>query len=421
MKSALYNPVALEHVGFLYRLRQSRRCMERLHNDDYIELKNDSSAPTVSVMLITYNHEKYVAQALESILGQECDFKIEINIIDDCSTDATQKIVEVYRDRYPDIINCYFNEHNIGHIATQLNTYRGFQTLRGKYFCILEGDDYWTSPHKLKKQIDFLEANATFVACSHYTLKVFEDGRKPEHFLPFEAFSRDVASMRDLVTMAGVYHLSSTIYRNKFGLNPPLCLADPYSCDVLINMVYGQYGSFYCLNEYMSAYRVHGGGVFSGRSLEVHWVFHLHGYQRFFVYMGYRYWLLFAEAVIIFSKYVVRAHAKGVCDQLKLRTYLFFLIHMAVAYLVVMTGCIFNAFVFLAGGPSRWRRGVGGWTSFRAKILALTPALVRDVLRSIKQSAAEIPSFYFRIVSRLPEPVRSVLRPIKYMFVKLMR
>jgi glycosyltransferase involved in cell wall biosynthesis len=349
LKSVLENPSTIENVNFFKRLRQTRKRLKEVHLAASDESSWTGFSPMVSVMLITYNHGKYVKEALDSVLEQKCDFDFEINVIDDCSTDNTQEIVLEYQDRYPDIINCYFNERNIGHIATQLNTIRGFQTLRGKYFCLLEGDDYWTSPDKLQRQVDFLEKNHEFVACAHNTFKVFGDGRPPEHFLPFKLFGRDRAAMLDLVNMAGVFHLSSLVYRNKFGLNPPLCLADPYSCEVIINMVYGQYGDFYCFDEYMSNYRVHEGGLFSQRGLDDGWCFHLYGYQRFFLYLGPKYWVLFANAVIIFSTYVLSAYKKGLSEKLKLSTRFVFRLNLIAAWML--------------SGPARFHKmmkGAGG-------------------------------------------------------------
>jgi len=331
----------------------------------------DRLSPMVSVMLITYNHGEYIRQALDGILEQKCNFDIEVNVIDDCSTDNTQEIVLEYQERYPDIFNCYFNEKNIGHIATQLNTIRGFQTLRGKYFCLLEGDDYWISPDKLQRQVDILEEHEEFVACAHNTMKVFDDGSPSEHFLPFKLFGRDRAAMRDLVNMAGVYHLSSIVYRNKFGLTPPQCLADPYSCDVIINMVYGQFGDFYCIDEYMSNYRVHEGGQFSQRSLHETWRFHLIGYQRFFLYMGPKYWVLFAKAIIIFATYVLSAHKKGFSEKLKFSTRFTFSVHWIAARILASTG---------------------------------------DFLFTIKKIGVNL---FHRLVGKLPEPVCRFLCPSK--------
>ena len=91
------------------------------------------STATVSVMVITYNHARYIAQTLQSVLDQVTDFPVEINIIDDCSTDGAQDIIRDFKARYPDRINLFINKTNIGFKVTQKNFARGFATLKGKY------------------------------------------------------------------------------------------------------------------------------------------------------------------------------------------------------------------------------------------------------------------------------------------------
>lgn len=341
MNLPLSNPLSPPPGTFWARLVGTRKCLKS--HCGWVPVTgsltdSESGQPFVSVMLISYNHEKYIRKALDSILMQVRDFPIEINVIDDASTDNTQSIVREYAERYPDIVNCYFNPSNAGHIATQLNTIRGFRTLRGRYFAILEGDDYWTSPSKLAKQVAFLEGNADFVACAHQTLKVFDDGSKPpEHFLPFKTFGKNVAEMYDLVSMAGAFHLSSIVYRNVFLQSPPSCLYDQYSCEVTLNMLYGTFGKFYCFDDYMSVYQVHDGGVFSGRTYEKHWCFHLHGFRRFALYLGPRYWQMFARAVRGFSRYVLNAPSTGVeVTSLTLKTRLLFLVHLVPASIICL-------------------------------------------------------------------------------------
>lgn len=344
MTAALPNPISPPPGTFLSRLRHTRKCLNAL--DGWVppigrSKEDDSGSPFVSVMLITYNHEQYIRQAIDSVLMQVRDFTIEINIVDDASTDGTQAIAKEYSERFPDIFNCYFNPINAGRVATQLNTIRGFRTLRGRYFVLLEGDDYWTDPHKLQKQIDFLEANIDFVACAHQTLKVFDDdSRPPEHFLPYKAFNRNTAELYDLISMAGVYHLSSIVYRNVFEQSPPACLYDDVSCEVTINMLYGTFGKFYCFDEYMSVYRVHGGGVFSVRPPETIWLFHLHGFRRFALYLGPRHWSKFARATLGFTGYVLRSPLTGKeVTSLRPSSWILFLSHWLIAAFV----CLFSA------------------------------------------------------------------------------
>jgi glycosyltransferase involved in cell wall biosynthesis len=322
----------VKRPGFCARLLHTWRCFHQVRRRWGPEAALAPRSLKVSVMVVTYNHERYIGQALEGILMQERDFEIEINVIDDASTDGTQRVVREYQRRHPGIIHCHFNERNVGHIATQLNTYRGYRTLRGQYYALLEGDDYWNDPLKLKTQVEFLDRNPEYVACAHDTLKVYEDGRKPpEHFLPFRAFGRNTATIGDLVGLAGVFHLSSILYRNVFGTDPPLCLSDPYSCEATINMVYGQFGDFRYLPGYMSVYRVHGSGVFSGQSLERMWLFHLHGFRRFALYMGRRHLYWFVRATAGFAAYVLGAPRRGEVAALRWRTRAVFAAHLVVA------------------------------------------------------------------------------------------
>lgn len=118
----------------------------------------------ISILMLTYNHEEYIAQALESILMQKVNFKYEIIIGDDCSTDNTQEILIRYKEKHPDTIKLVLRQENIG--ATK-NGYEIARMAIGKYISYLEGDDYWTHQDKLQKQVEFLEREQEFVACAH--------------------------------------------------------------------------------------------------------------------------------------------------------------------------------------------------------------------------------------------------------------
>jgi glycosyltransferase involved in cell wall biosynthesis len=114
----------------------------------------------VSVVMLTYNHEDYISQAIESIVNQKCDFKFELVIGEDASTDNTRKIIETYIKKYPNIIKpIYTKGKNIG---PQDNFLRCIETAKGMYIALCEGDDYWTDTNKLQKQIDFLENNPDY-------------------------------------------------------------------------------------------------------------------------------------------------------------------------------------------------------------------------------------------------------------------
>lgn len=115
--------------------------------------------PLVSVCMITYNHEPYIAQAIESVLMQQTDFPVELVIGEDCSTDNTRAIVCDYRERYPRRIHLLLPEYNLGMFPNFVAT---LQACDGRYIALLEGDDYWTDPFKLQKQVDFLEVHPEY-------------------------------------------------------------------------------------------------------------------------------------------------------------------------------------------------------------------------------------------------------------------
>lgn len=120
--------------------------------------------PLVSIVCITYNHEPYLRKALDGFLMQETSFPVEIVLAEDCSTDGTRLICEEYATKYPDRINYIWSETNVGPVA---NEKRAFAAARGRYIATCEGDDYWTDPLKLQRQVDFLDSHSDYTACFH--------------------------------------------------------------------------------------------------------------------------------------------------------------------------------------------------------------------------------------------------------------
>jgi glycosyltransferase involved in cell wall biosynthesis len=114
---------------------------------------------TVSVAMITYNHEQYIRQAIEGVLKQETGFPFELVIGEDCSPDGTRRVVLDFQKRFPNQVRVITSEHNVG---AHKNGHRVMNACHGKYVAFCEGDDYWHNPNKLKKQVDFLEANSDY-------------------------------------------------------------------------------------------------------------------------------------------------------------------------------------------------------------------------------------------------------------------
>lgn len=126
----------------------------------------------VSVIMLTYCHERYIRKALDSVLVQKTQLRYEILIGDDASQDGTQTIIKEYAERYPDVIKPIFHTESLG--ATR-NANSLIQKAKGKYIAELEGDDYWSDPLKMQKQWEFLESNPQYIGCCSKCIVVDEN------------------------------------------------------------------------------------------------------------------------------------------------------------------------------------------------------------------------------------------------------
>ena len=129
--------------------------------------------PLVSIVTITYNHEKYIEKCIEGVLSQIMNFPIEFIIAEDCSTDNTRAICEEYARKNPSIITLITSSENVGALA---NERRAIESAQGKYIALCEGDDYWTDPLKLQKQVDFLETHPDYSVCFHNRMIESKEG-----------------------------------------------------------------------------------------------------------------------------------------------------------------------------------------------------------------------------------------------------
>lgn len=212
--------------------------------------------PLVSICSITYNHAPFIRQCLDGFLMQQCNFPIEIIINDDCSTDGTTEIIREYAEKYPDKIFPIFHEEN-----QYSKGVRGmfqkfvFPKARGKYIALCEGDDYWTDPLKLQKQVDFLESHPDYSMCFHGCKTVRSDGTSSKlfHFLENREYTKKEIITRWCVPTASLLYRSEVIHgiprHDKF------CVGDNvivYTCLL--------FGRVYCFGDQMSVYRIHDGG-----------------------------------------------------------------------------------------------------------------------------------------------------------------
>jgi glycosyltransferase involved in cell wall biosynthesis len=129
----------------------------------------------VSVVILTFNQKNFIAQAIESALAQETDFDFEILVGDDCSTDGAREVIAAYAAQYPDQVKAVLHPKNLGQNGL-FNTIETLKLAQGQYIAPMDGDDYWTDPLKLQKQVNYMETHPDFSACFHNALITYEDG-----------------------------------------------------------------------------------------------------------------------------------------------------------------------------------------------------------------------------------------------------
>ncbi|MPR33864.1 glycosyltransferase family 2 protein [Salmonirosea aquatica] len=173
----------------------------------------------VSVCVPTYNHADYIAQMLDGALAQQTTFSYEIVVGDDGSTDGAPAIIQAYTERYPDRIRAYLHPKNLGpnvprEFAGRNNVLFLLKACRSEYVALCEGDDYWTDPQKLQKQVDFLDTHPNFVICHHNVRVVFEDG-SPGHLFNTPD-QKGTSTIDDLLADRWFMATASLMYRNYF-------------------------------------------------------------------------------------------------------------------------------------------------------------------------------------------------------------
>lgn len=222
--------------------------------------------PKVTACLITYNHIRYISQAIESVLVQKTDFPFEIVIADDCSTDGTQEIIKEYKKKYPDIIRLILQEKNIG---PALNSIELFKAARGEYIAYLDCDDFWTDENKLQKQFNFLDKHPDFAICFHNTNVIFENPkRKP--FLLNVPGQKSIGTIEDILRKNFIASPSAMFRKVVIDDLPDWFVNAPYG-DWCLHILGAQIGKIKYFDEVMASYRVHNYGTFSNsETVEVH-------------------------------------------------------------------------------------------------------------------------------------------------------
>lgn len=207
----------------------------------------------VSIICITYNHEAYIREAIESFLMQKTNFAFEIVIHDDCSTDGTGDIVREYAEKYPNLIKAIIQKENQYSQNIPFMAKYMYPISKGKYFAICEGDDYWIDPYKLQKQVDAMEKHPEVDACTHKQVQY--------HAITHEKLAvkshgdkARILPLRDVIIGEGGYVGTNTMLYRRDVLVSPLPFCKFMSYDYTWQIQGALKGGILYLPECMSAY-----------------------------------------------------------------------------------------------------------------------------------------------------------------------
>lgn len=216
----------------------------------------DRSKIMASISCLTFNHGAYIRQALDSFLMQKANFEYEILVHDDASTDETGDILREYGEKYPDKVKPLIQKENqysqgIDNISGAFN----FPRVRGKYIFMCDGDDYWTSPDKMQKQVDYLEAHPDCTLCIH-SAKIHLVGRALTEGQMRPYRGNRVITPEEIVDKPSGYAMSSMAFPSRLVKELPDYYVDCPVGDTPLQMMAAAQGYGYYMDEAMSAYRV---------------------------------------------------------------------------------------------------------------------------------------------------------------------
>lgn len=229
------------------------------------DMAEDKQRPLVSIICLAYNHAGYIKQCLDGFVMQKTNFRYEIIIHDDASTDGTADIIRKYEAEYPELFVPIYQITNQYSKGISIGKTFLYPLVKGRYIAECEGDDYWTDPYKLQKQVDFLESHPGYVMCSH---------RWREYMQTEDAFS-EIAEFPE----SGVEYDLNTLVHGKWFFQPLTVVyrrdaldldrfTYKYAIDVVLFYELLKQGKGYCLPDVMAVYRIHSGGVWSKIALD---------------------------------------------------------------------------------------------------------------------------------------------------------
>lgn len=219
---------------------------------------SDRPLPLVSVCMISYNHKKFIRQAIEGVLMQDTNFEYELVISDDCSPDNTGDEIQACIDSHPNGNRIKYFQHQVN-LGGLPNILFAFDKCDGKYIAICEGDDYWTDPNKLQKQIDFLEANEDYAMCCHNAMIIYEDKSYQPRI--FSKIDTDTDFDMAQIVSDWVIPTASMVIRSKFIKPLPDWVKNIYSIDFTLALLLMSKGKIHFFAASQSVYRIDYGGT----------------------------------------------------------------------------------------------------------------------------------------------------------------
>lgn len=214
---------------------------------------NDSSDIMVSVKCMTYNHGKFIRQALEGIVTQKTNFKFEVIVHDDASTDGTAEIVKEYAEKYPDLIKATLQKENQYSKRINISMTYMYPAMKGKYVAVCEGDDYWTDTNKLQKQVDYMEAHPKCTLCIHNADIVDVNGKKTGEIKACQ--NSGIVSCDNVILGGGGFCATNSIMFPRYLIADPPDYIVNFGIDLVWQMFLAGKGETYCFSDFMSAYR----------------------------------------------------------------------------------------------------------------------------------------------------------------------
>ena len=224
----------------------------------------------VSVNVTAFQHEKFIEQCLESICTQQTDFRFEVLVGEDGSSDETRAICLKYAEKYPQRVRLILHDRSNlikvhGKPTGRFNQLTNFKLGRGKYIAFCDGDDYWTDPEKLQKQATFLNENSSFAIAYHDMQKVDATGKQLSGPVLGERFCVDRSGYQVMAWKSPI-HPSSAMVRRSHINNLPAAFREVMCADLFMLGFVAQHGKAGVVPVHPGAYRIHSGGIFSKKS-----------------------------------------------------------------------------------------------------------------------------------------------------------